>query len=160
MLQYAGGTGLFLNGLQFVSLFPGHEGLLTGVTNALVAIGTLIPQLWLVLITKMEVLTFNQVLFIWMGMALLSFLAGFIVYPWNNLSNNVIESSDYDSFYQKYKKKERFCGNQSNFWQQFRQSLVLLKSPIFVIHVIMFAAGNCTATISLNFVNGFMLRVK
>ena len=37
-----------------------------------------------------------------------------------------------------------------------KQSAALLKSPIFIVHVVMFASGNCTTTLSLNFVNRIM----
>ena len=70
------------------------------------------------------------------------------------------KSDDFNSFYQKLKKKQSVCETQGDFVKQVRQSLVLMKSPIFVVHVIMFAVGNCTATLSLNFVNDFMLWVQ
>ena len=160
ILQYAGGIGLFLNGLQFLSLFPGHEGLLTGVSNALLAIGTLIPQLWLLLITKMNIVTFSQVIFIWMVLAILSFLLGLMIYPWENMPESESKPGDFDAFYQKLKKKQSVCEMQGDFVKQVRQSLVLMKSPIFIVHVTMFAVGNCTATLSLNFVNDFMFWVQ
>ena len=40
--------------------------------------------------------------------------------------------------------------------EQLKASAELLKSPIFIVHVVMFASGNCTTTLSLNFVNRIM----
>ena len=159
ILQFAGGTGIFLNGLQFLSFYPGHEGLLTGVANALLAVGTLIPQMWLIFITKQQVLTFTEVYIVWLSLALVSFILGTLFYPWNNMPQNLATANDgeLDSVIQKLKKKTKICKSPGNsFLVQIRESMALMKSPIFGIHVIMFAVGNCSATLSLNFVNDYM----
>ena len=159
ILQYAAGTAIFLNGLQFLRFYPDYAGLLTGVTNALLAIGTIIPQLWLVLITKQQVLTFTQVYVVWLSLALVSFILGTLVYPWNNMPQDLATASEgeLDSLVQKLRKKTTICKSTgSSFFLQVRDNLALMKSPIFGIHVLMFAVGNCTATLSLNFVNDYM----
>ena len=62
-----------------------------------------------------------------------------------------------DSLSQKLKKKTPICKSTGDsFLVQLRDNMALMKSPIFVIHVLMFAVGNCTATLSLNFVNDYM----
>ena len=159
ILQYGGGIGIFLNGLQFLAFYPGYEGLLTGVANALLAVGTLIPQVWLILITKQELLSFTEVMIIWMSLAVISLILGTLLYPWDNMPQDVSKSKaeEFYSVLEKKKNHEPICkGSEDSFISQLRENLSLIKSPIFVVHVIIFAVGNCTATLSLNFVNDYM----
>ena len=43
--------------------------------------------------------------------------------------------------------------NTSSIFQKLKKSAKFLKSPIFVVQVIIFAIGNCTVSLSLNIVN-------
>ena len=67
ILQYGTGTGAFLAGLQYFTLFPRRVGFLIGLANGLAHASSIWPQLWLILIRK-GILTYSQIMFIWAGL--------------------------------------------------------------------------------------------
>ena len=159
VFQYAAGIGFFLNSMQFFGLYPDYGGTLTGLCNSFLALCSLVPQLWLNLIIKWEVLSYSTILSIWLVAAVLSLVIGLIIVPWNNMPQNLdgAKDDDFATFIQIKKAKKRiFTRNEETFFEQVKQSAALLKSPIFIVHVVMFASGNCTTTLSLNFVNRIM----
>ena len=155
VLQFASGIGIFLNGMQFFGLFPAYAGTLTGTSNSLLALCSLIPQLWL----KMDNISYHLILIVWLVMAFMSLLLGLILVPWHNMPQNIDSAEDqtFWCFTQIKKNNSKLTRkNDITFGEQLKSSLALLKSPMFIVHVIMFTSINCTPTLSLNFVNDIM----
>ena len=103
VLHYAAGIGLLLNGLQFFGLYPKYAAFLTGICNSLLALCSLVPQLWLKLIIKWNLLSYHTVLIIWLTGALVSLVIGTLIMPWNNMPQ--VEVSNYRRLFKNYNLK-------------------------------------------------------
>ena len=158
VLHYAAGIGIFLNSMQFFGIYPAYVGTLTGVCNSLLAICSLIPQLWLTVVVKWQLVSYETVLSVWLAASVVSMLVGLFIVPWNNMPQDVSTATndDFATLFQIVKAKKPIIKQSESFVKQLKGSAALLKSPILVVHVIMFASGNCTTTLSLNFVNRIM----
>ena len=89
---------------------------------------------------------FSNIMWIWCSIAMISMLIGLFLFPNQNLDQKEPNISKNDSlasavFHRDFKlKKESLKG-------RFRESLLYLKSPIFWVHLLMFAVGNCTVAL-------------
>ena len=163
VLQFAAGIGIFLNGMQFFGLFPAYAGTLTGMSNSLLALCSLIPQLWLSAVVSWQVISYRGLILVWLIAAFVSLIMGMMFVPWHNMPQNIDSATPPETFWSlgqillvRRNKSHLTRKSDVTFSEQIKSSLALLKSPIFIVHVIMFTSVNCTPTLSLNFVNRIM----
>lgn len=155
VLQMGSGIGIMLNCLQYSFLFPSHQSLIVGMVNTCGAASSIIPQIWLLVITDTRI-TFTQLLIMWACLAAISLVFGIFYCPWHNLPDSrEIGHDDLDALPALIKKKLSIM-KVTNLIQQFRQSASFLKSPMFYVHLFLFALGNCMTTLMINVATDIM----
>ena len=106
LLQLSSALGLYQHHIQYCRLFPRNIGLLVGLSAGLIALSTMVPQLWLYFILEYNT-SQETILFIWAGLALLSFIISIFLYPANNLPQDTLTTSKTDRqgfFHSSYTK--------------------------------------------------------
>ena len=99
LLQLSSALGLYQHHIQYCRLFPRNIGLLVGLSAGLIALSTIIPQIWLYCILKYD-MTRQTILLIWAGLALLSFIISMFLYPANNLPQDTLSmKTDMQGFF-------------------------------------------------------------
>ena len=76
------------------SLFPKWTGILISLSCGIVSVGSLFPQLWLILI-RAEYISRPQILYVWLGWTILATIISTFVFPWHSVTNE----NDYPAFF-------------------------------------------------------------
>ena len=159
LLQFSSSLGIYQHHIQYCRLFPSQIGALVGLSAGLIALSTVVPQLWLLAITNFD-MTLQMVLLIWAGLASLSFILGLFLYPARNLPQDVHKMSDEMTINTVQLFFRRTSDDKDgSFLDAFRQIKInakYLKSPIYAAQVCSFVFGNFTFLVSVNIVNDIM----
>ena len=160
ILQMGSGIGILLSCLQFSLFYPSYQSLLVGMANTCVAVGSIMPQIWLQAITNTSI-TFTQLMIIWTCLATISLVLGLLFYPWHNLPDKrEVTSEDLYTLPMIIKKKLpllKIGDEYPTLPQMFRESASFLKSPMFYVHMFSFSLGNCMITLTINVANDLLV---
>ena len=88
------GQAIYNNGLTVCSLFPERTGILISLSCGIFSVGSLFPQLWLILI-RAEYISRSQILYIWLGWTISALIISTLIFPWHSVTNK----NDYPSFF-------------------------------------------------------------
>ena len=117
------------------------------------------PQIWLQAILQTSI-TFTQLMIVWICLAFVSLIFGIVLYPWHNLPDEgEITISDIKELRATLCEKMplvKIGKDYPTIGQKFRESGSFLKSPMFYIHMVSFAMGNCMTTLTINIVNDIL----
>ena len=87
ILQMGSGIGILLSSLQFCMFFPTRQSLLVGTANTCMAVSSIVPQIWLILMEKTGI-SLTSLMIIWMCLAGVSLVVGVWLFPWHNLPDD------------------------------------------------------------------------
>ena len=117
------------------------------------------PQIWLQAILHTSI-TFTQLMIIWICLAFVSLVFGIVFYPWHNLPDKgEITINDIKALPATICEKiplVKVGKEYPTISQKFRESGSFLTSPMFYIHMVSFAMGNCMTTLTINIANDIL----
>ena len=145
---------------QVDTLFkPKNQSLLVGIANTCMAASSIMPQIWLQAILHTSI-TFTQLMIIWICLAFVSLVFGVVFYPWHNLPDKgEITINDIKALPATLCEKiplVKVGKEYPTISQKFRESGSFLTSPMFYIHMVSFAMGNCMTTLTINIANDIL----
>ena len=127
------------------------------------AVSSIVPQIWLVLMERTE-MKLTTLMLIWMSLAGSSLLVGVLIYPWHNLPDNGSVEEKHLATYRTIRKNNddlfRIGDKYPSIVGKFTEAAEFLKSPMFYIHLVHFALGNCMITLTINVANDIMRKLE
>ena len=156
LMQCSSALGLYQHHVQYCRLFPERVGMLVGVSAGLIALSTIVPQVWLYLILNYGFS--RRVIFLsWAGLSSITFVLGLAIYPADNLPQDIVNMTKDQTRTTISKLLASSTSNEATDGPgAFRQILLnvkYLKSPIYFTQLLSFVFGNFTILVSINVCN-------
>lgn len=149
---------LVVNSFTLCSLYPARAGLLINIAAGLLSVSSMIPQAWLTAVNN-GFLTRSQILYIWLGLTMVTFCITTFIYPWHS----VTDPDYYPNVFTVIKSPLMSVfrpPNRKSLIDNARQCTSMMESPIFWTQVLTKVACHYVMTLSVMVANDMMKRSR